>query len=161
MLKGLRAIDCDVHPMVPGMAALAPYLDEFWRDQVVERGITSLDSQSWPVRSPKTIRLDWRDEGGRSEPGGLTPDDSCDVDLTKMIRPRPCKRLHTTIDSSEFNSRRIASVSSARPRSQPTSPPSALRYQFGLCSRKTYGSALVARSLTRRQIAPTAQASHR
>src|SRR5689334_4472491 len=54
MLNGLRAIDCDVHPMVPGMRALAPYLDEFWRDQVVERGITTLDSQSWPIRSPKT-----------------------------------------------------------------------------------------------------------
>ena len=65
MLHGLRAIDCDVHPMVPGMRALLPYLDEFWRDQVVERGITTLDSQSWPIRSPKTIRQDWRAEGGR------------------------------------------------------------------------------------------------
>ena len=53
MPEGLRAIDCDVHPMVPAMSALAPYLDEFWRDQVVERGITSLDGQSWPIRAPK------------------------------------------------------------------------------------------------------------
>ncbi|MDI3305941.1 MAG: amidohydrolase family protein [Acetobacteraceae bacterium] len=65
MLNGLRAIDCDVHPMVPGMRALAPYLDEFWRDQVVERGITQLDSQSWPIRAPKTIREDWRGPDGR------------------------------------------------------------------------------------------------
>ena len=69
MPEGLRAIDCDVHPMVPAMSALAPYLDEFWRDQVVERGITQLDGQSWPMRSPKTIRADWRDEKGR---GGAT-----------------------------------------------------------------------------------------
>ena len=62
---GLRAIDCDVHPMVPSMAALAPYLDEFWRDQVTERGITQLDGQSWPVNAPKTIRADWRDAKGR------------------------------------------------------------------------------------------------
>ena len=50
MIEGVRAIDCDVHPMPPSMAALAPYLDEFWRDQVAERGITQLDGQSWPVR---------------------------------------------------------------------------------------------------------------
>ncbi len=60
-----RPIDCDLHPMVPGMAALTPYMDEFWRDQVVERGITTLDSQSWPVRSPKTVRADWRGADGR------------------------------------------------------------------------------------------------
>ncbi len=65
MLNGLHAIDCDVHPMVPGMRALAPYLDEFWRDQVVERGITQLDSQSWPIKAPKTIREDWRGQDGR------------------------------------------------------------------------------------------------
>ena len=65
MPEGLRAIDCDVHPMVPAMSALAPYLDEFWRDQVAERGITQLDGQSWPINAPKTIRADWRDEKGR------------------------------------------------------------------------------------------------
>ena len=65
MPEGLRAIDCDVHPMVPAMSALAPYLDEFWRDQVTERGITQLDGQSWPVGAPKTVRADWRDERGR------------------------------------------------------------------------------------------------
>jgi hypothetical protein len=28
-------IDCDVHPVVPGLPALMPYLDEMWREQVV------------------------------------------------------------------------------------------------------------------------------
>jgi predicted TIM-barrel fold metal-dependent hydrolase len=65
MLSAWRPIDCDLHPMVPSLKALAPYLDEFWRDQVVERGMTGLDSQSWPVRSPKTIRADWRTPDGR------------------------------------------------------------------------------------------------
>jgi uncharacterized protein len=65
MFNGLSPIDCDLHPMVPGMAALAPYLDEFWRDQVRERGITQLDSQSWPILAPKTIRSDWRNAKGR------------------------------------------------------------------------------------------------
>ena len=39
---------------ITSMSALAPYLDEFWRDQVVERGITQLDGQSWPINAPKT-----------------------------------------------------------------------------------------------------------
>ncbi|MBD0276112.1 MAG: amidohydrolase family protein, partial [Acetobacteraceae bacterium] len=65
MPDGHRAIDCDAHPMVPAMSALAPYLDEFWRDQVAERGITQLDGQSWPINAPKTIRADWRDAKGR------------------------------------------------------------------------------------------------
>jgi len=65
MPRGARPIDCDVHPWLPGTAALHPYLDPFWRDQVVERGIGSLDTQSWPVLSPKSIRADWRDAKGR------------------------------------------------------------------------------------------------
>ena len=47
------------------MKALTPYMDAFWADQVAERGITTLDSQSWPVNSPKTIRADWRGPNGR------------------------------------------------------------------------------------------------
>lgn len=60
MLAGRRAIDVDVHPVVPGMKALIPYLDEFWADQVVERGITTLTSQSYPPNVPKTAREDWK-----------------------------------------------------------------------------------------------------
>ena len=30
----LQAIDCDVHPTVPSMKALLPYLDDYWRDSV-------------------------------------------------------------------------------------------------------------------------------
>ncbi len=64
MLREYRAIDCDVHPAVPGMAALTPYMSEFWRDQVEERAIKNLNSQSWPPMSPKTARADWRGAGG-------------------------------------------------------------------------------------------------
>ena len=39
MSASAEAIDCDVHPAVPGMAALAPYLDDHWRRSVEERGI--------------------------------------------------------------------------------------------------------------------------
>jgi predicted TIM-barrel fold metal-dependent hydrolase len=79
MFSAYRPIDCDVHPMVPGMQALTPYMDEFWRDQVTERGITTLDSQSWPIRSPKTIRQDWRGPNGRgAESVGLLQRQSLD-----------------------------------------------------------------------------------
>jgi len=58
------AIDCDIHPTVPGVAALAPYLDDFWRDSVEARGIVSLDSISYPPNAPITARPDWRSKNG-------------------------------------------------------------------------------------------------
>ena len=60
MLHGQRAIDVDVHPVVPGMQALTPYMDVFWADQVRERGINTLASQSYPSHAPKTARTDWK-----------------------------------------------------------------------------------------------------
>ena len=56
----LQSIDCDVHPSVPGMRALTPYLDEFWRDSVEDRGIDSLDSISYPPNAPISARPDFR-----------------------------------------------------------------------------------------------------
>ena len=38
-ISAAHAIDCDVHPQVPGMGALLPYLDPFWRESVEARGI--------------------------------------------------------------------------------------------------------------------------
>jgi len=62
----LKAIDCDVHPAVPGMQALLPYLDEYWRASVQERGIDSLDSISYPPNAPISARPDLRDKTGRA-----------------------------------------------------------------------------------------------
>src|SRR5215469_1038888 len=62
----LDAIDCDVHPAVPGMTALLPYLDDHWRRSVEERGIDSLDSISYPPNAPLTARPDFRDAAGRA-----------------------------------------------------------------------------------------------
>ena len=59
-----RAIDCDVHPTVPDVAALLPYLDTFWRDQVEDRGLSSLESISYPPKAPITARPEWRDKDG-------------------------------------------------------------------------------------------------
>ncbi len=63
-MTDITAIDCDVHPNVPGMAALAPYLDEYWRETVENREILSLDSMSYPPRAPISGRADWRGKGG-------------------------------------------------------------------------------------------------
>jgi hypothetical protein len=58
------AIDCDVHANVPSMQALLPYLDEQWRDSVVDRGLNSLESISYPPNAPLTARADWRGKAG-------------------------------------------------------------------------------------------------
>ena len=53
-------IDCDVHPALPGIAALLPYLDDYWREQISTRGIDGLDLASYPPRVPANGRPDWR-----------------------------------------------------------------------------------------------------
>jgi predicted TIM-barrel fold metal-dependent hydrolase len=62
----LKSIDCDVHPTVPGMRALAPYMEEFWADSIEERGITSLESISYPPNAPLSVRADFRGGGRRA-----------------------------------------------------------------------------------------------
>jgi uncharacterized protein len=58
------AIDCDVHPTVPDNKALLPYLEEFWRESIVSRGINSLETISYPTKSPIASRPEWRDKSG-------------------------------------------------------------------------------------------------
>lgn len=58
------AIDCDVHPTVPDNKTLLPYLETFWRDSVEERGLTSLESISYPTKSPLASRPEWRGKQG-------------------------------------------------------------------------------------------------
>ena len=60
----ITAIDCDVHPQVPGMKALLPYLEPHWQESVIEREILSLDSQSYPPNAPISARPDWRGTDG-------------------------------------------------------------------------------------------------
>jgi len=58
-------VDCDVHPAVPHLTSLLPYLNDYWRDQVTTRGMVDLISQSYPQNSPITARPDWRPESGK------------------------------------------------------------------------------------------------
>ena len=64
MTVSSSAIDCDVHANVPSMQALLPYLDEQWRDSVIDRGLNSLESISYPPNAPLTARADWRGKAG-------------------------------------------------------------------------------------------------
>jgi predicted TIM-barrel fold metal-dependent hydrolase len=63
---GLHSIDCDVHPTVPDITALFPYLDEVWRESIETRGILSLESASYPPNAPITARPDWRGADGQA-----------------------------------------------------------------------------------------------
>ncbi|MGV6874545.1 amidohydrolase family protein [Pseudochelatococcus sp. B33] len=56
----LRPIDCDVHPMLPGMKALLPYLEPYWQDQVTTRGMDAFDITTYPPKYDITVRPDWR-----------------------------------------------------------------------------------------------------
>ena len=57
-------VDVDLHPMVPGLDALAPFLPDFWRDQIAQRGLDGFETQSFPPGAPKTVRADWRPADG-------------------------------------------------------------------------------------------------
>src|SRR5260370_1853309 len=58
-------VDCDLHPAVPHLTSLLPYLNDYWRDQVTTRGMTDLVSQSYPQNSPISSRPDWRPAQGK------------------------------------------------------------------------------------------------
>jgi predicted TIM-barrel fold metal-dependent hydrolase len=53
-------IDCDIHPAVPGLAALMPHLPEPWAEILTQRGMHELDSTAYPANAPITARPDWR-----------------------------------------------------------------------------------------------------
>src|SRR5579862_9402123 len=58
-------VDCDLHPAVPHLTSLLPYMNDYWRDQVTTRGMVDLVSQSYPANSPINSRPDWRPSKGK------------------------------------------------------------------------------------------------
>ena len=90
-------IDCDLHPAMPGAPALLSYLDEYWRDQIVDRHIDkySFVLTSYPPNSPLSARPDWRFPTGA--PGG-------DLDMIRRQALDPfgtrfaiCNTLHGAV----------------------------------------------------------------
>jgi len=65
-ISGYDAIDCDIHPAVPNMQVLMPYLDDYWRDHLTSRGTDriTLHLTSYPPNAPLSSRPDWRVKGG-------------------------------------------------------------------------------------------------
>ena len=61
------AIDCDIHPGVPSVRVLLPYMDAHWADAFVQRGMDGFDMASYPPGAPITCRPDWRLE--KAKPG--------------------------------------------------------------------------------------------
>lgn len=65
---GFAPIDCDIHPAVPDTKVLLPYFDDYWREQILQRGIErlSLNLTSYPPNAPLSARPDWRLQGKRA-----------------------------------------------------------------------------------------------
>ncbi|BAB54605.1 mlr9221 (plasmid) [Mesorhizobium japonicum MAFF 303099] len=61
-----RPIDCDVHVALPDTRALLPYLDDYWREHVIRRGLDreDLELSSYPPSLPLSCRPDWRPQQG-------------------------------------------------------------------------------------------------
>ena len=64
---GYAPIDCDIHPSVPDTKVLLPYFDDYWRENILQRGIDrhSLNLTSSPPNAPISARPDWREKGVR------------------------------------------------------------------------------------------------
>jgi predicted TIM-barrel fold metal-dependent hydrolase len=65
MIPPNGAIDCDIHPSIPNLKALLPYLEEHWREMVLLRGMDELNSISFPLAAPDAARADWRPATGK------------------------------------------------------------------------------------------------
>ena len=59
-------VDCDVHPTTPTVRQLLPYFDDYWREQIVNRGLDRNDFSltSFPASAPLFCRPDWRPAAG-------------------------------------------------------------------------------------------------
>ena len=58
-------IDSDLHPGVPGIKALLPYMSKHWQAAFTERGLDGFDLASYPPGAPLTCRADWRPTIGK------------------------------------------------------------------------------------------------
>lgn len=62
---GIRPIDCDIHPALPGLKTLIPYLEPYWQDIMVRRGVHELEPITYPEAAPISARPDWRPAAGK------------------------------------------------------------------------------------------------
>jgi predicted TIM-barrel fold metal-dependent hydrolase len=53
-----RAIDCDVHPAVPSVEALTPYLSAYWQEQIRQSGFNGPIDNAYPLSAATSARPD-------------------------------------------------------------------------------------------------------
>ena len=85
-------IDCDVHPAVPGMAVLFPYLDDYWREIVSVRALDRLNLSltSYPQNAPINCRPDWKPAHGPPRQQPCTRARACARSCRTRRSARPC-----------------------------------------------------------------------
>ena len=62
----MHPIDCDIHPAIPTTRVLLPYLDDYWREHIIRRGLEgdNLELSAYPAAAPLNSRPDWRPAQG-------------------------------------------------------------------------------------------------
>ena len=65
-------VDCDLHPAVPHLTSLLPYLNDYWRDQVTTRGMTDLVSGRWASTTAEIVVTQAGIANGLPRQGSLT-----------------------------------------------------------------------------------------
>src|ERR1700723_147463 len=91
------AIDCDVHPAVPNPRALLPYLDDYWREHVLRRGLEAenFEPSSYPANAPINGRPDWRLPSG-------PPGSSLEAMQTHLLdRLRPSRAICNVVHGAQ------------------------------------------------------------
>src|SRR5262245_60704511 len=53
-----RAIDCDLHPAVPSVEVLIPYLSAYWRGQIRQTGFKGPVDSAYPLSAATSARPD-------------------------------------------------------------------------------------------------------
>jgi predicted TIM-barrel fold metal-dependent hydrolase len=62
----IGAIDCDIHPALPALSKLLPYLSDHWREMALQAGLHELETMNYPPGAPITARQDWRPAQGKA-----------------------------------------------------------------------------------------------
>ncbi len=63
------AIDCDVHPRVPSIDVLRRYMDSYWSETVVVRGVDEFATIAYPKNAPLTARPDYAQDKADQDAG--------------------------------------------------------------------------------------------
>lgn len=66
LVPRVGCVDCDIHPALPSLATLLPYLPDHWRDMVAQAGLHEMETVNYPPGAPLTARQDWIPATGKT-----------------------------------------------------------------------------------------------